>query len=289
MLLGHPGAVADQLQIGLDHRRPAQRDGRVALVMDPAGELVALGGGGPLDPLQAPDRRAGGVGQHQPPARQTPLLGLGIQQRERQHAAGQYRGQSPARPLRQRPDGPIPVGRLDDPHVTELARGRGRGVTKLTMPVVASGKAPGPRGGGGGVKAPPAGQPPHRKCRRQGRPLLCGPAAQRREARAQRDREQDRRQQRSGGRWRHVEHDDRQHGANPDHGGLGPADGSEDSAPLQRAERVGQPALTHSRPSSGSWRGGRGSWSSPVTPPSLSPLRAGPSVSAAAGRELGGL
>ena len=49
----------DQLEIGLDHRRAAQRHRRIALGVEPARELVSLRRGRPLDPLDPPDRRAG--------------------------------------------------------------------------------------------------------------------------------------------------------------------------------------------------------------------------------------
>ena len=93
VLLGGPRGRADQLEVGLDHRRAPQRHGRIPLVVEPPGELVALGGGGPLDPLDPPDRAARGAGEDQAPARQPALLRLGVEQREREHATREDRGQ----------------------------------------------------------------------------------------------------------------------------------------------------------------------------------------------------
>ena len=51
---------------------------RIALGVQPSGQLVSLGRRGALKPLDPPDRRAGSAGEHQPPPRQPSLLGLGI-------------------------------------------------------------------------------------------------------------------------------------------------------------------------------------------------------------------
>ena len=95
VLLGDARGGPDELQIGLDHRRPSERDRRVALGVQPAGQLVALRGRGPLDPLDSPDRRARRTCEHETPAREPALLSLGVKQRERHDAARQHRGQPP--------------------------------------------------------------------------------------------------------------------------------------------------------------------------------------------------
>ena len=63
VLLGNLCGGPDQLEVGLDHRGAARRHRRVTLGLEPARELVALRGGGALDPLDPPDRGAGGAGR----------------------------------------------------------------------------------------------------------------------------------------------------------------------------------------------------------------------------------
>ena len=90
VVVGDLRALPDQLEIGLDDRRPARRQRRIAGGVQPARELIALRRRGALDPLQPPDRRVGRRGQDGPPLRQPALLDLGVEQREGERAAGEH-------------------------------------------------------------------------------------------------------------------------------------------------------------------------------------------------------
>ena len=61
-------------------------------------------------------------GEHQPPPRQPALLRLGIEQRERDHAARQHRGQAPPALLADHADRAVAVAGLRDRHAAQLAR-----------------------------------------------------------------------------------------------------------------------------------------------------------------------
>jgi hypothetical protein len=128
VVMGHLGAPPDQLQVGVDHRRPAQRDRRVARVVEPARELVALSRRGALDPLDPTDRRSGGAREHKPPAGEAALLRLGVEQGERRDSAGERQRQPAAPALRQRTQPPLAVLDRDDRYAAQRGRRRRLGV-----------------------------------------------------------------------------------------------------------------------------------------------------------------
>ena len=117
VVVGDLRALPDQLEVGLDDRCPSRRQRRIAGGVEPSRKLVTLGRRGALDPLQSPDRRIGCRRQDGSPLRETPLLDLGVEQREGQRAAGEHgRQQSPAA-LRQCPEDATVVLDAHEPDV----------------------------------------------------------------------------------------------------------------------------------------------------------------------------
>ena len=114
--------LSDQLQVGLDHRRPARRYRRVTLGPEPSGELVALRGRCALDPLNTPDRGAAGARQDHSPPREPALLSLGVEQREREYAARDHGRQPAPGRFRQDADRALLVRGLHDLDAAELRR-----------------------------------------------------------------------------------------------------------------------------------------------------------------------
>ena len=122
MFLGRPSGRANELEVGLDHGRSPKGDRRVSFVVEPASQLVSLGWDRPLDPLQTAYGRVGRAREDEAPAREAPLLRLGIEQRERERPARQDRRQAPATMLGNDPDRPVAVGGLDDPQLAQGGR-----------------------------------------------------------------------------------------------------------------------------------------------------------------------
>ena len=116
MLLGDLRRGADQLEVGLDHRRAAQRYRGISLGVEPAGELVSLGWRCSLEPLDAADCRVCRPGENECPPAQASLLGLGIEQREGDNAAGKDGRQQPVASLGEGADRPLVRSGLENPH-----------------------------------------------------------------------------------------------------------------------------------------------------------------------------
>ncbi len=245
MLLGGLRRRADQLEVGLDHRRSPQRDARIPFVVEPPRELVPLGGGGPLDPLDPPDRACGGAGEDEAPARQAPFLRLGVEQRERQHAAGDDRGQPAASKFVEDPDRAVAVRGVDDADALECGGSIRAGMGEQ------SSQRPGvlgrvhPVGGGARAEAQPSQRAPNAERDDDREPFVGGAAADRRERDDQRGGEEQDAEKRSGGRRCAVEHDDRRHRPGTHRDRLAAADLPEDAAPLEWPEAVGEPLVAH--------------------------------------------
>jgi len=234
VLLADLRAAPDQLQVGLDQRRASQRNRRVTLGVHPARQIVALRGDRPLDPLDPPDRRPGGAGQHRSPACQPPLLRLGIEQREREHPAGQDRRQQPPRALGESSHRPIAVRGLDDPHAAQHCRGDGLPGRTAT-------------GWERRSKAPAASHRPRGERAGDRQPLRRRAASQRREREQHRPAEHGDRDQRAAGARCLVEHGDRHQRPGRQQRRLPGADRTQHPPPLERSEAEAQPRAAHRR------------------------------------------
>ena len=240
MLLGDPGRRPDQLEVGLDHRRAAERDRRIALGVQPARELVALRGCGPLDPLHAPDRRARRAGQHQPPPGQPPLLGLGVQQRERHDAAREHRGQPAPRALGQRSDRAVAILGVDDPHAAEAAVAS-RPASVLSAIVPPADAEPRAHPAARQRRAERAAAPPSRRPRTShaiGAHSSTVRRPERREREAARDGEHRRRQRALQPPWAPGRAPRSPPACRAEQRRLAAADRAEDASPLERTEAV---------------------------------------------------
>ena len=244
VLLGDLGGRVDQLEVGLDHRGAARRDRRIACRLQPPGELVALGGGGALDPLQPAHRRAGRAGQHEPPPGKASLLRLGIQQRESNHAARQHRGQAPAVLLADHADRAVAVADLCDRHAAELARHLRARLRDRPVPGcrVLVGEQP--------ARRQPRAEPAAAQQSSEGErgdhrsPFLGRSTAQGRNCDQHERSERDRREhgpRRGGGV---IDDRDRQQRTHSDRRRLAGAHRPQDPAPLERPKAIAQP-LAH--------------------------------------------
>ena len=239
VVMGDLRALPDQLEIGLDDRRPARRQRRIAGVVEPARELVTLRRRGAFDPLQPPDRRVGGGGQDRSPLRQTALLYLGVEQREGERAAGEHGRQQPSAALRQRPQDSTAVLDAHEPDV---------GQRGAEAPVSASlrrrNRSSGSSSGTGAVR------------RRRGRrrpsdrsPLLDSAAGEWHRRERHRDSEQQDCRCDPAATADAIEQRDAERERRADGDGLTEAQRAEQPAPLQRSEAVGESLFAHSESS----------------------------------------
>ncbi len=235
--------------------------------MEPAHQLIALRRRRPLDPLEPPDRRARGARQDEPPPRQPPLLRVGVEQRERQHAACEHGGQSPTGLFHHGSDRALAVGEVDDANSAELMRGvrcrRGDGAGGARAGVLAGAMA---GAGSGGAEPARSGRAAKAEGGGDRAPLARAPSSHRHHRDSGAAAEQEDCHQCTAGGRRRVEDHDRGDGGKAENAHLARPQRPEDAAPLERAEPVREPLVVHSGPSAGGWAGGRGSGSSVAGP-----------------------
>src|SRR4051794_36096448 len=122
-----------QLDVGRN-RRPGERHGGIALGLEVPGQLVAVRGHGPLDPLHAPDRRAlaSQPREYGAPAGEAALLVGAIEQAERADANREHRRIAVRAPLLDDADLLAPEWRTQNLDPGERGREHGRRLELIT-------------------------------------------------------------------------------------------------------------------------------------------------------------